>query len=377
MACQTSGKYKLEMVNDMAVKTGTKMTFVCVADQSTKYTLYDYKYNITGDVTLEYNGDGHLIATLTNGFISPAGSGTWPTQKPHAAPWYGDTTSPLPCWRAIAISFSLSPEIPGDASWKKCLGGWYTAGTNCNTTCTKDQYGNPPGGTYMWWSDTQAGTPWEKTQYQRGGRTIPTLTWDLGAVQPADGQDMIVYVFARAQRACTWNLPDCNNIPWVASSVPRVALVAPVCPLDPPTHLHTDQVSNVCNNCVDVTLTFQAPDATEKDGVILTVDYKYGDDDWGVAQYQSYQVSGDMTRDIEIHLDCLLPESKVCWRAQFMTTKGATAKSEYSYGCFETNFIPPAWMEVPPLSVAECTAMSQGKPIEEFTYVTNYWGNRV
>lgn len=376
MACETSGTYRLEMVNDMAVKTGTKQTFLCTADKATQYTVYDYRYNITGDVTMDYDASGNLIVTLKNGFIQPAGSGQWPTQKAFEAPWYGDLTSPLPCWRSIAMAVSTSPNVP-ETGWKKCLGGWYSAGTNCNTTCTPDRYGNPPGGTWMWWSDTQAGTPWDKSQHQRGGRTIPTQTWNLGQVQSKDGQDLQIYMFARGERACTWNKPDCNAMPWVASSIPRVTLTAPVCPLEPPVLEQIDQEEKICDNCVEVDLIFAGADFGNRDGVIIAVDFKYGNEPWDTALYTSQEVSARDGARVKVPLGCLIPERQVCWRAQYITTSGETSKSEYSEGCFMTKFIPPAWMEVPPLSVAECTMMSQGKPVPEFSYVTNYWGSRL
>lgn len=373
MACDTSGSYKLEMVNDMAVKTGTTQTFVCVADKKTQYTVYDYKYNITGDVTIDYDASGNMIVTLKNGFIQPAGEGVWPTQKTFAAPWYGDLTSPLPCWRSIAMAVSVSPDIPA-SGWKKCLGGWYSAGTNCNTTCTKDKYGNPPGGTWMYWSDTQADEPWTQKQYQRGGRTIPTLTWNLGPVQSKNGQDLHVYMFARGERACTWNKPDCNSMPWVPSSVPRVDLIAPVCPLEPPVLTTVQQKPDVCESCVDAYLYFAPQDFGNREGVILAVDYKYGNEPWDTALYTSQQVQAGSNSEVMVTLNCLIPERKVCWRAQYITTSGDTSKSEYAEGCFMTEFIPPAWMEVPSLTVAECTLMTQGKPVPEFDHLTNYWG---
>lgn len=274
------------------------------------------------------------------------------------------------------MAVSTSPDIPG-TGWKKCLGGWYSAGTNCNTTCTKDKYGNPPGGTWTYFSDTQTGTPWEKTQYQRGGRTVPTQTWDLGAIQSSDGQDLQIYLFARAEQACAWNQPACENMPWANSSIPRVTLTAPVCPLDPPVLESVTQESNVCNNCVDAYVTFAAQDFEGQDGVLLTLDYKYGEGSWDDAMFDSQELTAYSDWRNQFKLPCLMPEREVCWRARYVTTRGTTSKSDYTYGCFKTGFVPPVWMEVPALTVSECTAMSQGKAIPEYDYVIDYWGNRL
>lgn len=379
MACKTSGQYRLEMVNDMAVKMGTKRTFVCTADKATQYTVYSYKFNITGDVDMDYDNSGNLIVTLKNGFIQPAGSGSWPSQRPFEAPWYGSLSGPMPCWRSIAMAISPVNDafaVPAD-QWHKCLGGWYSAGTNCDTTCTKDRYGNPPGGTYMWWSDTQAGTAWEKTQHQRGGRNIPTQTWNLGQIQSRDGKDLQLYAYARLEQACVWQFPGCANMPYVDSSIPQIPLTAPVCPLDPPVYTGNYQEQRVCDNCVDVYMQFEPSDLGGRDGGKIVVDYKYGDEPWDVALHTSEEMDVVAGQEITVLLRCLIPDRKVCWRAQFLTGEGETAKSEYSYGCFQTEFIPPVWMTVPPVSVQECTLLQQGRPVKPFDHLTNYWGDEL
>lgn len=373
MACNTNSDYKLQMVNDMAVKTGTKQSFVCTADGQTQYTVYDYKYNITGDVNITYDSSNNLIVTLKNGFIQIAGSGTWPSQAPFAAPLYGSLSGPLPCWRSIAIAVSTSPDLP-NSGWKKCLGGWYAAGTNCNTSCTKDKWGNPPGGTWVYFSDTQAGTAWEKTQYQRGGRKLETLTWNMGQIGSQNGQDLQLYMFARGEQACSYDQPACANMPWAASSIPRVTLTAPVCPLGKPTLNSIDQSQNICDNCVDVELVFDAEDFTGS-GVLLEVDYRYEKDSWEFAKSVSVgTIEGTRTK---VSLPCLQPEKTVCFRARYVTSSGQTMKSEYESTCFDTIFIPPVWMTVPPLTVPECTAMTQGKALDQFDHLTNYWGERL
>lgn len=359
------------MVNDMAVKMGTKTTFLCTIDKATQYTVYSYKFNITGDVMMDYDNSGNLIVTLKNGVIQPAGSGRWPSQAPFEAPWFGNLYGPLPCWRSIAMAVSTSPDIPNDG-WHKCLGGWYAAGTNCNTTCTKDKYGNPPGGTWMWWSDTQIGTPWDKSQHQRGGRTIETQTWNLGPIQSRDGQDLQIYMFARLEQACAWNFPGCENMPFVNSSIPRVTLTAPVCPLDPPVLSEVRQEQNVCDNCADVTMDFEPSDLGGRDSAMLTVDFKYGDEPWDVALYTSANVTATAESKTSVYLGCLIPMRKVCWRARYITGEGETAKSEYSEGCFDVIFVPPVTMVVPPLDNEDCFRMANGRPIKEFEYMTDY-----
>lgn len=374
MACDTSGAFKLEMVNDMAVKTGTKQTFLCTADKATQYTVYDYKFNITGDVTMTYNNHSELIVTLENGFIQAAGSGVWPRQRPFEAPWYGSLAGPLPCWRSIAMAVSTSPDIP-NSGWKKCLGGWYAAGTNCNTTCPKDK--NPPGGTWYWFSDTQAGTKWDKSQHQHGGRKLETLTWNLGEIQSENGIDLKLYMFARAEQACQWNQPDCNTIPFAPSSIPRVELTAPVCPFEAPVLSRVRQSPDICKNCVDVTLDFAQAQVGDREGVLLVVDYKYSNEPWDESMYTSKEVGVSDGDSISLPLGCLIPNREVCWRAKHITTMGETAESDYVEGCFTTEFVPPVWMEVPPISVAECTRLANGRPLPEFTYITNYYGERL
>lgn len=373
MACQTDITYRLEMCNDMAVKTGTNTTFLCAADGQTKYTVYDYRFNITGDIQMSYNDQNHLIVKLVNGFIQPAGSQIWPNAKPIPIVWYGSLSGPLPCWRSIAIAASLNYGIP-NSGWKKCLGGWYAAGTNCNTTCSKDKYGNPPGGTIMYWADNQAGPAWATNDYQRGGRTIPTLEWDMGPVESQDGQGLKVYIIARAERACAWNRPACENMPWTPSTVPIRDFTAPTCPLPQPVFKGSGCKQHVCEDCVDELLTFEAADFSGLEGVVLVVDYKYGDEDWDVALHYTARNDAVEFEDTTVTLPCCIPDRDIVWRAQYMTTKGTTSKSEYAYGTIHSCFLPPAWMEVPPVSVQECTLIQQGKEVKPFDHLTNYWG---
>jgi len=229
----------------------------------------------------------------------------------------------------------------------------------------------------MYWEDNQAGPAWAKNDYQRGGRNVETLTWDMGEIEAKDGLDLKIYIFARAQMTCAWNFPGCDGLNWTPSSVPRVEFNAPICPLPEPVFSSSGCKQHVCENCVDEILTFEAADFNGLEGVILVVDYKYGDEPWNVALHYTESVAATEGEPTTITLPCCIADRDIEWRAQYMTTQGTNSKSEYAYGKLHSCFLPPAWMEVPPVSTQECTLIQQGKEVKPFDHLTNYFGDEL
>lgn len=229
----------------------------------------------------------------------------------------------------------------------------------------------------MYWADNQAGPKWSKDNYQRGGRTIDHLTWDMGAVESQDGQDLMVYIFARAEMACVWNRPACENMPFTPSSIPRREFIAPICPLPEPKFKGMECKQHVCDNCVDQILTFEGDDFNGTDDVRLVIDYHYDGEGWDSSLHNTVFIDAHEFENTTITVPCMIPNRHFYWRAQYVTGQGTTMKSEYAYGDNMTCFVPPAWMEVPPLSVQECTTLYQARPIPEFDHLTNYWGDEL
>lgn len=256
------------MVDDKSPLIGSHRYGICwdggVAYRSGEF--WPYKFNITGSITTEYQG-GDLIATLRNIRMIPSGpDDRFYSTAPHNAPWYGSISTNVAAWRAIALALVVTtdgnpPQVPNpnDPVWHKCLGGWYAAGVTCGNACVTDAWGNRPGGTWYIWNDVNGnGTPWSKQQYQSGARSVPDQTWNLGQVRYGNGAQPKVWIIAYPQQAVTNNDPHCN-IPFSATAfVSGISIDVQMLQICPPEIIEVHQDDKVCDNCVDVTLEFEA-----------------------------------------------------------------------------------------------------------------------
>lgn len=371
-----------EMTGNKAPLMGSHRYGVCwdggVAYRSGEF--WPYRINIVGDITTTYNDAGELIATLTNIRMVPSGpDDNYHTTAPHRAPWFGSISTNVAAWRAIALALVVTrdgspPAVPsaGDPVWHKCLGGWYAAGVTCGTACVTDAWGNRPGGTWYIWNDKNGnGTPFSKTQYQTGGRFVADQTWNLGKVYPGDGAMPRVWIIAYPQEAVTNYDPHCN-IPFSTGAfVSGISIDVQMLSICPPEISQVHQKDRVCDNCVETTLEFEGNELGGLPGASLEVSFKYKGQPWDQAVTVSWNAFKDEPTFVEI--GCLIPSREVEWRARYVVGGQYDAKSEYSYGTFETLFVPPTDMIVPDINPGECTQITQGKELPHFNKEIGYY----
>lgn len=368
-----------DMTGNRAPRIGSERTAICWDGNIPKPSgkIYPYKFNIIGNITTQYDSNGDLIATLSGVHIVPSGADDTRGTGPHKAPWYGSTTSNVAAWRAMAIALVVTPNanppsIPAENSpaWHKCLGGWYAAGVTCAPTCSP--YGNPPGGTRYVWNDYNGnGARFAKTQGQTGGRIIPDQTWNLGKIKYGNGVVPHVWIIAYPQQAVTNSDPNCN-IPFYAKSfVSGVSVTVQMLQICPPSFKDTGQTPDVCNDCVNTILKFNATEFGGIGDATIEVEYKYAGQAWNQAMRTQEIVHENQAHEVD--LGCLIHSKTVEWRARYTVAGASEAKSEYTYGSFDTLFIPPSDMVVPDIDEQECTTLTQGKLVPEFDHLTNYW----
>ena len=367
----------LYMIDNNAPLLGTHQYGVCWngGHPYVNGRFYPFRANIIGKVKSSIDANGNVIITIKNLRIVPSGTSTayWSTNK-FAAPWYGSIGGPTPAYRAISLAVVTGQFVPDEssASWHKCLGGWYTAGVNCNAPCGTDRWGNAPGGTWGYWNDRDgAGSAFEQTQYQSFSRNVPDQTWNLGQIAPTNGNTAQIWVIAHWQQGVGYGL-NCN-IPFAGNSyVAGMSFDVPVLQLCPPVHESTTQEEDVCNNCVDAEVCFEPSDLGGQPQVNLVVDYKYDGQGWDQAMTITTVAYKDQRTCVT--LKCLKPSSKVCWRARYELMSGYTAHSEWETGCFNTLFVPSIGMIVPDIDIVECTRLAQGKCLDHFTTEVGYYG---
>lgn len=367
----------LYMVDDNAPLLGTHQYGVCWngGQPYVNGQFYPFRANIIGKVNSSVDANGNVIVTIKNLRIVPSGTSTsyWTTNA-FAAPWYGSISSAVPAYRAISLAVVPNQVVPAesDASWHKCLGGWYTAGVSCGSGCGTDQYGNAPGGTYGYWNDRNgASYAFDQTQFQSFSRNVPDQVWNLGPIAPTDGNTTKIWVIAQWQQGVGYGL-NCN-IPFAGNSyVAGMSFDVPVLQLCPPEFESIEQIEDLCENCVDTTITFAASELGNQPSVNLALDYMYEGQDWSQAMTKT--VTAYKNTMTSITLNCLKPTSTVLWRARYELASGYTAHSEYESGRFNTLFVPSIGMVVPDIDATECTMLAQGKCLDHFTKEVGYYG---
>lgn len=367
----------LLMIDNNAPLLGTHQYGVCW-NGGTPYVngqFYPFRFNIVGKITSSIDASGNVIVTIKNLRIVPSGTGdSYFSSRRYAAPWYGSISSAVPAYRAIALAVVTSQSVPGegDASWHKCLGGWYAAGVSCGSGCGTDRYGNAPGGTWGYWNDREAtGTAWDQSQYQSFARNVPDQVWNLGQIAPTNGNTATIWVIAHAQQGVGYGL-GCN-IGFAGNSyVAGLSFQIPVLQLCPPEFDYEEQVDDVCNNCDDLKLCFSPSELGGQASVNLVVDYKYKGQSWDQAMTRATTAYKD--EETCITLPCLIGDRDVVWRARYELTSGYTAHSEWTDGSSHTLFIPSVGMIVPNITEEECTKITQGKYIEHFDHEVSYYG---
>lgn len=366
----------LYMIDDNAPLLGTHQYGVCWngGHPYTNGQFYPFRANIVGKVHSTIDASGNVIITIKNLRIVPCGTTTSYWSNKFACPWYGSISSATPAYRAIALAVTTSQSVPSewDGAWHKCLGGWYTAGVSCGSGCTTDRYGNAPGGTWGYWNDKEgASYAFDQTQYQSFSRNVPDQTWNLGPIAPTNGNTTQIWVVAHWQQGVGYGL-DCN-IPFAGNTyVAGMSFEVPVLQLCPPEFESIVQQENVCNNCVDAQICFEASELGNQPSVNLVLDYMYDGQDW--SQAMSTTVTAYKNTPTCVNIPCLKPSTTVLWRARYELASGYTAHSEYTSGRFPSLFVPSIGMIVPDIDEVECTMLSQGKCLEHFTKEVGYNG---
>ena len=367
----------LLMIDNNAPLLGTHQYGICW-NGGTPYRngqFYPFRANIVGKVRSSINNNGEVIITLTNLRIVPSGTdNAYFSTRKFAAPWYGSISSAIPAYRAISLAVVPGQYVPdeGSDSWRKCLGGWYAAGVSCGGACTTDRYGNVPGGTYGYWNDREgASYAFDQSQYQSFSRNIPDQTWNLGHIAPTDGNTTKIWVIAHWQQGVGYGL-NCN-IPFAGNSyVAGMSFDVPVLQLCPPVLESIEQTEDVCDNCVNAELCFEANDLGGQPNVNLVVDYKYAGQTWEQAMTKTVVAYKNVRSCIT--LNCVKPSTRVEWRARYELSVGYTAHSEWLEGSFDSLFVPSIGMIVPDITTEECTALGRGDYIEHFTKEVSYYG---
>lgn len=367
----------LLMIDEKAPLLGTHQYGVCWdgANWYRSGQFYPFRVNITGKIASSIDSSGNVIVTIRNLRMTPSGTDDrYFSTRRHAAPWYGSISSAVPAYRSVALAVVTGQYVPGegDASWHKCLGGWYAAGVSCGSACVTDRWGNRPGGTWGYWNDRDAvGSAYDQGQYQSFARNVPDQVWNLGQIAPTNGNTATIWVVAHWQQGVGYNL-GCNQGFAGNSYVAGLSFQIPVLQLCPPEFDYEEQIDDVCNNCVDDKLCFLPNDLGGQASVRLRVDYKYRGQSW--EQGMSTSTIAYKDQETCITLRCLIGDRDIEWRARYELISGYTANSEWTDGQSHTLFIPPIGMIVPNITDEECVKITQGKCIDHFDHEVTYDG---
>lgn len=347
-------------------------TYCYSSSTTVSYQFAPYVVNIEGDLSMRYNSEGELIVTLSNVFSTLTGTDQfYDNPRTFTAPLYGSIGGPaVAAWRSFAIAASLSPTRPADNSdrWVKCLGGWYAAGANCGVTCTRDIYGNPPGGTRYVWGSKAIGTRYSKVNGQTPGRmdTGP-FQWNLGKVAATAGTQL--YLFTDVLQAVTnsENGANCGSQRFLGTG--RMAVLGfelPFLNLCPPDLDTIVQQAAVCEGYAYADFTFLASELGGLDGANIVIEYKYQNQSWNDAvEVNTWATKGEPTN---IRINNLIPQRMVDWRAKYSVAGNWQAESRTISGSFATKFIPSPQMIATDINEEECTKLGQGRLLSEYTF---------
>lgn len=147
--------------------------------------------------------------------------------------------------------------------------------------------------------------------------------------------------------------------------------------LTPPVFVRVDQVPDICNNVVDATIHFTPPNLN---GAQLELYWSYEDGVWSENKKAVVPASRD-AETVFYTIEDLLPTTcppptKVYWRARYIPTTDTLQPSDWTYGNFETVFVPPIWMTVPDITTPECNSLGKGELLDEYDHVVYYQGEK-
>lgn len=138
--------------------------------------------------------------------------------------------------------------------------------------------------------------------------------------------------------------------------------------LPPPTHMSTDQVPDICENYMDVYLTFDAPPVN---GAELYLEWRYPGEEW--SEEKSVVEVASRDNPVTAVISHVAPTNHtdspitIEWRAKFRPRSVQMEESDWTYGSTQIEYIPAPNMTVPDITVEECTSIGKGDYIPPFT----------
>ena len=381
MTCYTPGTTTYEQVTRSVYNFGWQKTgdwskrFVDVTYNIAKttgagnwsYTFSPFNINVEAKMDAFYrqvNGENHLIVRLYNIHSYLVGPTQSIYQNFNAKLYMAGNMS----YALVATTMARPPADDGD--WRRCLGGWWSGAAidPCSINACPPGYSNqePGGGTlYLWGKNSLFDNKFVHNG-SRPSRMDGPIEWDLGTVTNFD--DTLIYVYGRMM---VGGDNYCNGVRWRGgSSYQALAYKVPRINVCPPVLIEIEQDREICENCAVTKFKFEPNDLLGINEGTLQIEYVYGatnanNVNWANAEIAQYTIRKNQEMNVEI--PCLRSGSKYCWRAKVIVQQGGfKGESEYTYGCFETLYIPHVTWVVPDISEEECQLLVRGGYVRQF-----------
>lgn len=337
------------------IKFVPKVTYTTQRVQtSSTLALYPYHIEARGTLVLEWNADGHLIATIPE--IRSTLTGTeGDIGRVFRAYLY---SGPI----AYALAVTLNPSGPpnfGDGTWRKCQGGWDSDYQNCaKAHC---------GGTLYDWNRWDGeGTPWVKNGTSNPpARVNRNLSWDLGTLETIGDnfESFRVYVYAMATRGYCNSSRAANYVTAAAGfPLPKINIC-------PPTLDKVEMTRDICEYTVGAKLTVGIP-TLGISGVNLIVEWVASDStdvnnvDWGGVRSMTVENVQENTQVVvDIGADAMVPNTNYCFRLR-LERDSIASENALSCGHRSLELPDPEWV-VPELSSEDCRLLANGDCVPE------------
>lgn len=142
---------------------------------------------------------------------------------------------------------------------------------------------------------------------------------------------------------------------------------------EPPVLIRIDQTERICDNLVDADFYFEPPNLN---GAHLELQWRYAEQDWSDDRTLNVDANVGINEHLKVY--DLIPTAcnvvTVYWRARFVSDTPGLNSSDYTYGEFDTLFIPTPWMTTPDIVKADCALINQGEEIPKFDHIVYYKG---
>lgn len=315
-----------------------------------EWSLAPFKIGVRSTLSMKYNSEGHLIATLkdiTSTVLGTAGDVGYSFYAPLCMG--GDFGFAMDVSTSAAVSTS-------DGGWKKCFGGWwsgarYCDGNSCYAGCTS----------YIFNKWTGVGA-----KYQHNGnntvRKDGSVSWDLGKVRP--GTSPLVFVHARSI------LGNCSNARFEQNGVQMSGTYSlPPLSICPPTVNHIEMERDICKEKVFASMSVHIPQMGVS-GMTLHVQYvSAGSESEALASGAWLdKIVPDVKENSDVSItidDALIPDTNYFFKLSL--SNGDISSDELMVCGNRTPYIPNRACVVPLLSEAECAALVAGDCLAELT----------